>query len=349
MDLLKYLKDNNAQEQINKLAQELKNKKIVFYGAGEFFELIYKNYDLSNLNIVAISDLKFGNNITDNKILYSQIAPNKLANFDFDCIVVTLVNYYAIKNYLKTDILKNSKKEKIEIFPLIKTEDDNIYTYENAILRTSFYNETNKKLVEFSKNRDFESIIDYIFSLYKQFPNLFNDEYFNNRYGMNEIYNEILQMDKNLTILDVGCGNCELIAKLYNSGFKNIMGTDASIHRIIRNRKKYTIPLYCAFAENMPLKDNSVDIVIAQEVLEHCCDIKQALSEIKRVLSNKGKVFFQVPYKHMVDCDNHVRLFSKKTFCKIVSEYFDIESCEIIPYTNKNIFNNIYVRAQNNK
>ena len=56
MNILDYLKAVHAQRQINKLARKYKNKKIVIYGAGEYFQILKNNFDLSNLNIVGIAD-----------------------------------------------------------------------------------------------------------------------------------------------------------------------------------------------------------------------------------------------------------------------------------------------------
>ncbi|MBB3839603.1 ubiquinone/menaquinone biosynthesis C-methylase UbiE [Runella defluvii] len=46
----------------------------------------------------------------------------------------------------------------------------------------------------------------------------------------------------------------------------------------------------------IPLSDNSVDWVIATEILEHYFDTKLILDEIKRVLKPGGKLFFTVPF-----------------------------------------------------
>ena len=49
-----------TQKQIDKLSKKLKNKKLVIYGAGDFAKVLFENYDLSKLNILAVSDKKFG-------------------------------------------------------------------------------------------------------------------------------------------------------------------------------------------------------------------------------------------------------------------------------------------------
>ena len=46
MDLEKYLQEINAQKQIDKIAKKYKGKKVLIYGAGTFFDLICKKYDI---------------------------------------------------------------------------------------------------------------------------------------------------------------------------------------------------------------------------------------------------------------------------------------------------------------
>lgn len=56
MDILSYFNEVKAQKQINKLAAKYKDKRIVIYRAGEYFQTLANNFDLSSLNIIGISD-----------------------------------------------------------------------------------------------------------------------------------------------------------------------------------------------------------------------------------------------------------------------------------------------------
>lgn len=157
------------------------------------------------------------------------------------------------------------------------------------------------------------------------------------------IYNDITAHYNNEQILDVGCGNCELLDRLSCFGCK-VSGVDASAYRVLSNQQKHRY-IYLALAEYLPLDSESVDIIISQECLEHVFDLEQALSEMQRVLKIGGKLFIQVPYKNLVECENHLRLFSKDSLQAIVSKYFNITYCEVIPYLNGQTPNNIYLKA----
>ncbi len=45
MNILSYFKSVHAQRQINKLARKYKNKKLVIYGAGEYYQIQYNYID----------------------------------------------------------------------------------------------------------------------------------------------------------------------------------------------------------------------------------------------------------------------------------------------------------------
>ncbi len=48
--------------------------------------------------------------------------------------------------------------------------------------------------------------------------------------------------------------------------------------------------------DRFPLKDNSYEFVFHTEVLEHVYDLRQFLSECRRVMSRNGSMFFTIPF-----------------------------------------------------
>ena len=119
MDLKKYLKLNNVQKQLDNFAKKYKNKKIVIYGAGNYFQLINENYDLSQINIVGITDLKFASDKNLNTTKYLPLAPNELKDYDYDIIAMALINDLDIMSIVDDKILKGSPNENKPILPLI--------------------------------------------------------------------------------------------------------------------------------------------------------------------------------------------------------------------------------------
>ena len=122
MNFKKYLELFDAQKKIDKLSKRYRNKKVAIYGAGQFFNEIFQNYDLSKLNIVAVADKKFEDESKKGFFGLNCIKPSELGNIDCDAILISNFNYLFFNKLLNEEILFMSKNADIEIKPLIKLE-----------------------------------------------------------------------------------------------------------------------------------------------------------------------------------------------------------------------------------
>ena len=120
MNILGYFKSVHAQRQINKLARKYKNKKIIIYGAGEYFQILKNNFDLSKLNIVGIADKKFETSKDSNPTPYLALAPEELKDFDLDVILVALYDDTSLCDYLEYQLLLNTQNEDKPISSIIE-------------------------------------------------------------------------------------------------------------------------------------------------------------------------------------------------------------------------------------
>ena len=120
MNILGYFKSVHAQRQINKLARKYKNKKIVIYGAGEYFQILKNNFDLSKLNIVGIADKKFETSKDSNPTPYLALATEELKDFDLDVILVALYDDTSLCDYLEYQLLINTQNEDKPIRSIIE-------------------------------------------------------------------------------------------------------------------------------------------------------------------------------------------------------------------------------------
>lgn len=146
-----YLKEQKAQEKINKLAKENEGKRVVLYGAGEFARCIFKNCDLSGLNIVGISDKRFEEERPHEFYDLNCIKPEELKEFECDLILISNYQYVNLYNFLTKDLLKNGKNEHTTVLPLIKKDLSSILkceNYENMICSRPF------KIAQFLYNGD---------------------------------------------------------------------------------------------------------------------------------------------------------------------------------------------------
>jgi len=83
-------------------------------------------------------------------------------------------------------------------------------------------------------------------------------------------FGRFLTGDKNIEILDLGCGNGSLIHWLHESGYKNSQGIDISEEQILLATKLGIKNILQADAlAFLPANKNSFDIIFARDVLEH--------------------------------------------------------------------------------
>jgi len=88
-------------------------------------------------------------------------------------------------------------------------------------------------------------------------------------------------------ILDVGCGEGFTLQVIKNSGFDaKLEGVDA-VEEAVELAHKIHPGLTISKGDiyTLPYKDNSFDVIICSEVLEHLTDPQKALTELKRITS----------------------------------------------------------------
>ena len=111
------------------------------------------------------------------------------------------------------------------------------------------------------------------------------------------IYNLIkqyrLSSSKDIKILDTGCGTGMLLKELETLGV--CYGIDISQMAVDFCKKRGIGNVQIADTANIPYSENTFDIVIALDVIEHIKDDEEALKEIYRVLKPQGMAIIAVP------------------------------------------------------
>ncbi len=112
-----YLTDLKFEKTLPKLVKKLEGKTVVLYGADEYLELIKKYFDISGLNIIAVSDRKYENGYQGDFLGYRICAPKEILDLNPDYVVLSSKNYIDEFEYLYKEILRDTK---IKIKPLVK-------------------------------------------------------------------------------------------------------------------------------------------------------------------------------------------------------------------------------------
>jgi SAM-dependent methyltransferase len=96
-----------------------------------------------------------------------------------------------------------------------------------------------------------------------------------------------------LTILDIGCGTGAMSQKLARYG--KVVSADFSPLALQFSRRRKLNRLCISDAMRLPFRDDSFDLIVALDILEHLPDDQAALCEFQRVLKPGGRVVASVP------------------------------------------------------
>ena len=127
------------------------------------------------------------------------------------------------------------------------------------------------------------------------------------QYRFEDIIKEIKEGDK---VLDVGCSDGYFLNALLLKKMVKAYGVDASSHAINAAREhNKEFEFKEGFVEYLPYDNDSFDVVVCSEVLEHVYDVDKSVSELKRVCKPGGKLFITTPIMMNLLDPLHIRFF----------------------------------------
>lgn len=122
--------------------------------------------------------------------------------------------------------------------------------------------------------------------------------------------NELSSKQK-IIILDAGCGHKSGIS-FYPKPDITFFGTDFVLNDL-KNNSDIDYGFTCNL-EKIPLKDNSIDIIFCNMVLEHIADPKSFFEKIENILTPGGYFIFSTP------CIYNIAVFPNRMLPDIVSK-----------------------------
>ncbi len=161
------------------------------------------------------------------------------------------------------------------------------------------------------------------------------------------------EISKNKIVLDIACGEgygSFLISKVASY----VYGVDIDEASVTHAKNKYekangNICFKNGSTSNIPLEDNSVDVVVSFETIEHHDEHEQMMKEIKRVLKRDGILLISSPDKSYYDqlvSHNpfHIKELSLDEFQQLIKKYF--KHCNL--YRQRVIAGSLITPFQNN-
>ncbi len=132
------------------------------------------------------------------------------------------------------------------------------------------------------------------------------------------------------TVLDIACGEGYGSCLLANVA-KHVIGVDISEDAVNHASRKYckgNLEFKVGNCAKIPLRDNSVELVVSYETIEHHDQHEAMMAEIRRVLKPDGVVIISSPDKHeFSDVPNyrnpfHVKELYRQDFEKLMATHF---------------------------
>ena len=107
-----------AENQYKKLIKKYKDKRVILYGAGEFFEIYKKTFDLSQFNIIAVTDKNFSDiqePVFDDSLGYNVISPYYLHKLKPEIVLISALDTFVMEKYICEELFKKTGKFKYEM------------------------------------------------------------------------------------------------------------------------------------------------------------------------------------------------------------------------------------------
>ncbi len=144
-------------------------------------------------------------------------------------------------------------------------------------------------------------------------------------------YEQAAALSKGKAVLDLGC-NTGYGSEILFRQAKSTTAVDVSekaIKKAKENYGKLAIDFRAIDGKSLPFEDNSFDVVVSCQVIEHIVDHSIYMKELMRVLENEGIVFFTTPNAHLRLDEGmkpwnpfHVREYRHEELKSALHEYF---------------------------
>jgi 2-polyprenyl-3-methyl-5-hydroxy-6-metoxy-1,4-benzoquinol methylase len=148
-----------------------------------------------------------------------------------------------------------------------------------------------------------------------------------------KIFEDIVDsIGKNLRVLDVGCGDGVISEPLIRMGHF-IAAVDLPTVATSANKCKVS-SVIAGDAETLAFADQTFDLVIASEVLEHLWEPQSFIDEAYRTLKSHGYLIIETPEGMAgLNYDSHMNYYTAEIIEKILTPRFAIKKIERLAAT----------------
>jgi len=143
-------------------------------------------------------------------------------------------------------------------------------------------------------------------------------------------------------VLDAGAGEGFFLSSF---SCEKKIGLELSKERIKRSKKLFpNLKIKHGDVRELPFEDESLDVIICSEVLEHVEGYEKGISELKRCLKKNGHLILSFPNEFMVNIGrlillkfpihelDHVNSIKPKNIKKLLGEKYQTAHVPALPY-----------------
>jgi len=151
---------------------------------------------------------------------------------------------------------------------------------------------------------------------------------------IDNLLSELISLKPN-TVLDIGCGTGYITNIMSHELDSTVIGCDMDINRISFARDNLAQEVIIGDIMHLPFKDNSFDVVVASEIIEHILSPRIALNEIRRVskkfiiITVPNEPYFRIAnvcraknLKSFGNPPDHINHYNKKSLDRLLVKYF---------------------------
>lgn len=152
------------------------------------------------------------------------------------------------------------------------------------------------------------------------------------------VIKKLIPTEPNLIILDYGTGSGQIMEEMKKINPKSkYIGIDVAKSAIKLAQKKHKKSKFYITKDGgkLPLKERSIDFIIAADVIEHAFYTQELLNEFGRILKPGGKLLLSTPYHGLIKnlvivifgfekvfnpVEAHIRFFTKKSLFPMIEK-----------------------------
>jgi SAM-dependent methyltransferase len=138
-------------------------------------------------------------------------------------------------------------------------------------------------------------------------------------------YRFAAQLASSRRVLDTACGEGYGTALLAAAGARSATGLDVDERTVVHARSRHPGPVFAVGdVRKLPFADESFDLVVCFETIEHVPDPERVLGELHRVMADDGLLLVSTPNKHqyLVENEFHEREFFHEEFVALLEARF---------------------------